>query len=78
MSQREAWKQKPFQCKEYSCPHCKRNKGMLYLFPDNSIRYVCFCGSNASLFWIDKRYEFDLKTYLGHDIEETRLRGEKT
>ena len=73
MSQRNTWK-KNFGCEEYICPSCKRNKGMIYLFPDNTIRYVCFCGANISLNWINKRYNFKSKEYTKKDIKENRLK----
>ncbi len=61
VSQRKAWK--GFGCKEYKCPTCGRDKGMLYLFPDGTLRYVCFCGSNVSVGWIKKKFDFDKKKF---------------
>ena len=57
MSNREEWKK--FGWKEYVCPICKRNKGMIYLLRDGSLGYVCFCGTNISVDWIKEKYDFD-------------------
>ena len=62
MAQRTEWKK--MGCKEYICPHCKRNKGMIYLFPDKNLRYVCFCGANVSIGWIKENYNFEKKSFL--------------
>jgi len=62
MSARKDWK-KFFGCKEYVCPNCKRDKGMIYLFQDGTIRYVCFCGTNITIDWIKETYNFDKKTF---------------
>lgn len=70
VSQRNIWKER-LGCEEYICPRCKRDKGMLYLFPDGSIRYVCFCGSNVSVDWIKKHYDFDKKKFI-KKIKKTR------
>lgn len=61
MAPRTRWKD--LSCKEYICPHCKRNKGMIYLFPDGTLRYVCFCGANVTTGWIGERYNFDKKKF---------------
>lgn len=61
MARRNEWKR--MGCKEYICPHCDRNKGMMYLFPDGSLRYVCFCGANVTTGWVEERYNFDKKKF---------------
>ena len=61
VSQRKSWKR--LGNKEYICPVCKRDKGMLYLFADGTIRYVCFCGRNISVSWIKEKYNFDNKEF---------------
>ncbi len=68
MSQRNTW-EKVLGCKPYICPTCKRDKGMIYLFPDNSLRYVCFCGANISLDWINRKYNFHKKSFLEKSIQ---------
>ncbi len=63
VSQRKAW-EKFFSCKPYICPTCKRDRGMIYLFPDKTIRYVCFCGANVIVKWIFDSYNFDAKEFV--------------
>jgi len=63
VSQRHAWKRFPFNAKPYICVRCGRDKGMLYQFTDGTLRYVCFCGSNLGTDWIDKKYDFDKKSF---------------
>lgn len=61
VSQRKAWKL--FGWKEYICPSCKRDKGMIYLDMDEELRYSCFCGVNIKLESIQKEYNFDNKKF---------------
>ena len=61
MAIRTEWKK--MECTEYICPTCKRNKGMIYKFPDKTLRYVCFCGINISISWIEEKYNFKTKKY---------------
>lgn len=61
MAPRNEWKK--LSCREYLCPHCKRDKGMLYMFPDGTLRYVCFCGANVTTGWVAERYNFDKKKF---------------
>lgn len=77
VSQRQAWKLYPFKCKPYKCPTCGRDKGMLYLFPDGSLRYVCFCGSNISTHWIAKRYNFDEEKFDEFEQDNWKKRLEE-
>lgn len=63
MSMRSAWKKSPTSALPYVCPRCKRDKGMLYLFPDRTLSYVCFCGSSIAVDWIKDRYHFQEKAF---------------
>ena len=63
MAVRQHWKSKIFGWKDYICPSCKRDKGMIYLDNENRLRYVCFCGINITFEWIKERYDFDKKEY---------------
>ena len=63
VSQRKAWQKGFLKCKPYLCPTCGRDKGMLYLFPDGSMRYVCFCGANVSIKWINDSYDFKKRKF---------------
>jgi hypothetical protein len=36
---------------------------MIYLFPTGDMRYVCFCGANIGIKWIDEHYNFDEKHF---------------
>ena len=67
VSQRKAWKS--FGWKEYICPSCKRDKGMIYLDGDGILRYICFCGVNIKIDSIKKGYDFVKKKFqiLGAD-----------
>ena len=73
VSQRKAW-EKLMKCKPYICPTCGRDKGMLYLFLDGTLRYVCFCGSNISVRWINDSYDFDIKKFILNE-EEVKNKG---
>ena len=68
MANRIVWKK--MGCKEYICPTCKRNKGMIYLFPDGTLRYVCFCGINITIDWIKKSYDFKKFKYTKEEFNE--------
>lgn len=70
VSQRAAWKGAPFFCLPYICTTCGRDKGMIYLFPDRTLRYVCFCGANISTAWIQERYDFLEKKYQPEKVEK--------
>jgi len=74
ISNRMAWKS--MGCKEYICPTCKRNKGMIYLFLDGTLRYVCFCGTNISIDWIRKEYNFNKKSFLIKSKEKAKNKGD--
>lgn len=62
MSARNDWK--AFGFKEYICPSCKRDKGMIYLDGEGKLRYVCFCGVNMKINSIDKEYDFTKKKFV--------------
>jgi len=70
MSQRTDWKK--LGCKDFICPHCKRNKGMLYKFPTGELRYVCFCGANISIDWINKKYNFNKQEFAITTTDEVK------
>ncbi len=74
MAQRTDWKK--LGCKEYLCVLCKRNKGMLYLFPDKTLRYVCFCGNNISTSHIEKEYDFDKNVFVPKKSKPSPLTGD--
>lgn len=67
MSIRNDWKKPPFKWKEYVCPLCKRNKGMIYLDNQDNLRYVCFCGNNISIKTIIGQYDFENKKFNSPD-----------
>jgi len=64
MAKRHDWQKGFLKCKPYICPTCKRDKGMLYLFPDKTMRYVCFCGANVSVRWINDSYDFKKQRFV--------------
>jgi len=43
---------------------------MIYLFPDYTLKYVCFCGINISIDWMKKRYDFKEKVYKDKTVRD--------
>ena len=69
VSQRSGWKL--LGCKEYICPSCGRDKGMIYLFKDGTLRYVCFCGVNIKLKYIEDKYCFNKKEFVSQTVQKS-------